>query len=350
MTAQPTPNERSAPNDQSTPNDRPTPDERPMTTIPRTRLGELDVPRMGLGCMGMTTAYGRGNPDGGIATIRHALDRGVNLLDTAAMYANGSNEELVGRAIAGRRDDAVVATKCGITTLPVIGLPRGVNGHPSYIRRNAEASLKRLDTDVIDLYYLHRIDPNVPIEESVGAMAELVERGLVREIGLSEVGPADLRTAHATHPIAAIEMEWSIVSRELEDEVVPVARELGIGIVGYSPISRGMLSGDAAGMKPGLLDFRRFLPRWQRKNREHNARLVDAVRAIAARNRATPAQVALAWVLAKGEDVIPIPGTSKPHRLDENLGAFEVELTPEDTAILDGLTAAGERYGRTGGA
>ncbi|SMX70811.1 aldo/keto reductase [Brevibacterium linens] len=318
--------------------------------IPRTRLGALEVPRMGLGCMGMSLAYGRPDPEAGVRTISHALDRGVGFLDTADMYANGSNEELVSRAIAGRRDEVVLATKCGITTVPGIGLPRGVNGDPAYIRRSAEASLARLGVDVIDLYYLHRVDPQVPIEESVGAMAELVERGLVREIGLSEVDPADLRRAHDTHPIAAVEMEWSIVSRELEDDIVPLARELGIGIVCYSPISRGMLSGDDAGLKPGLLDFRRFLPRWSRKNRAHNSRLVDTVKAVAARRGATPAQVALAWLLAKGEDVIPIPGTSKPHRLDENLGAFEVTLSDEDMHILNGLTAAGERYGRTGGA
>ncbi len=323
--------------------------DRPQTDLPHTRLGALDVPRMGLGCMGMTMVYGRGDPAGGVATIRRALDRGVTLLDTADMYANGANEELVARAIAGRRDEAIIATKCGITTLPVVGLPRGVKGDPAYIRTSAEASLRRLGTDVIDLYYLHRIDPTVPIAESVGAMAELVDRGLVREIGLSEVGAADLRTAHATHPIAAIEMEWSVVSRELEDDVVPVARELGIGIVAYSPISRGMLSGDAAALQPGLLDFRRFLPRWSRRNREHNAQLVDTIRGIAARNRATPAQVALAWLLRRGDDVVPIPGTSKPHRLDENLGAFALDLPPEDLTILDGLTAAGARY-RDGGA
>ena len=324
--------------------------DQPTSRIPRTHLGALEVPRMGLGCMGMSLAYGRPDAEAGVRTINHALDRGVSLLDTADMYANGGNEELVGRAITGRRDEVVLATKCGITTVPGIGLPRGVNGDPAYVRRSAEASLGRLGVDVIDLYYLHRIDPTVPIEESVGAMSELVERGLVREIGLSEVGPADLRRAHSTHPIAAVEMEWSIVSRELEDDVVPIARELGIGVVCYSPISRGMLSGDAAGLRPGLLDFRRFLPRWSRRNRAHNARLVDVIRAVAARRGATPAQVALAWLLAKGDDVVPIPGTSKPHRLDENLGAFDITLTDDDLRILGGLTAAGERYGRTGGA
>lgn len=305
---------------------------------------------MGLGCMGMSLAYkGAPDPADGVATIHHALDRGVRMLDTADMYGNGGNEQIVGRAIAGRRDEVVLATKCGITTWPVVGLPRGTNGRSEYIRRSAEDSLRRLGTDVIDLFYLHRIDPRVPIEESVGALADLVERGLVREIGLSEVGAEDLRKAHATHPIAAIEMEWSIVSRELEADVVPVARELGIGIVCYSPIGRGMLSGDAAAMTPGLLDFRRFLPRWSRKNRPHNTRLVERVREIADAHGATPAQVALAWLLARGDDVVPIPGTSKPGRIDENLGAFDVELTADDLTVLDGLTAAGARYGRVGG-
>lgn len=322
--------------------------EMPTADLPRTRLGDLDVPRMGLGCMGMTLAYGRGDPQGGMATIHHALDRGVTLLDTADMYANGANEELVGRAIAGRRKKAIVATKCGITTLPVLGLPRGVKGDPAHIRRSAEASLRRLGIDVIDLYYLHRVDPAIAIEESVGAMADLVERGLVREIGLSEVGADDLRAAHATHPIAAIEMEWSIVSRELEVDVVPVARELGIGIVAYSPISRGLLSGDSAALKPDLFDYRRLLPRWSRKNRRHNTQLVEAVRRIAVGSRASAAQVALAWLLGQGDDVVPIPGTRKPQRLDENLGAFAVSLSPQHLAVLDGLTAAGERY-RNGG-
>lgn len=319
-------------------------------SIPTTALGTLTVPRMGLGCMGMTLAYGRRDPADGIATIHRALDRGVRMLDTADMYADGSNERLVGRAVAGRREDAIIATKCGITTLPILGVPRGVRGDAAYIRRCAERSLQRLGIDVIDLYYLHRIDPGVPIEESAGALSDLVRRGWVREIGLSEVSADDLRRAHAVHPVAAIEMEWSIVSRELEQDVVPVARELGIGIVSYSPISRGMLSGDPAGMTPGLLDFRRFLPRWSRANRAHNAELVERVREVAAGRGVTPAQVALAWVLARGEDVVPIPGTSRPARIDENLGAFDVDLTEEDLAVLDALTAAGDRYGRTGGA
>lgn len=318
----------------------------PLPTAP---IGSLTVPRMGLGCMGMTLAYGRRDPADGIATIHRALDRGVTLLDTADMYANGRNEQLVGRALAGRRDQAVVATKTGILTLPVLGLPHGLNGRPEHIRARAEQSLKNLRTDRIDLYYLHRVDPKVPIEESVGAMAELVQRGLVREIGLSEASGEDLRRAHATHPIAALETEWSILSRDLEDDALPVARELGVTIVPYSPISRGMLSGDAAAMKPGLLDYRRFLPRWSPQNREHNAGIVERIREIAAAHDATPAQVAIAWVLARGEDVVPIPGTSRPRRIDENLGAFDVRLTDDDLAVLDSLRAAGDRYGRTGG-
>lgn len=321
----------------------------PSAPLPTARIGSLTVARMGLGCMGMTLAYGRRDPAQGIATIHRALDRGITLLDTADMYSNGRNEKLVGSAIAGRRDEAVLATKVGFLTVPGIGLPRDLNGRPDHIRARAERSLRNLGTDHIDLYYLHRVDPQVPVEESVGAMAELVERGLVREIGLSEAGAEDLRRAHATHPIAALETEWSILTRDIESDALPVARELGITVVPYSPISRGMLSGDAAAMTPGLLDFRRFLPRWAPKNREHNAQIVERIRAIANAHEATPAQVAISWVLARGEDVVPIPGTSKPHRIDENLGAFDVELTAEDLTVLDGLTAAGARYGRTGG-
>lgn len=321
----------------------------PSAPLPTARIGSLTVARMGLGCMGMTLAYGRRDPAQGIATIHRALDRGITLLDTADMYANGRNEKLVGSAIAGRRDEAVLATKVGFLTVPGIGLPRDLNGRPDHIRARAERSLRNLGTDHIDLYYLHRVDPQVPVEESVGAMAELVERGLVREIGLSEAGAEDLRRAHATHPIAALETEWSILTRDIESDALPVARELGITVVPYSPISRGMLSGDAAAMTPGLLDFRRFLPRWAPKNREHNAQIVERIRAIANAHEATPAQVAISWVLARGEDVVPIPGTSKPHRIDENLGAFDVELTAEDLTVLDGLSAAGARYGRTGG-
>lgn len=316
--------------------------------VPTTSIGSLTTPRMGLGCMGMTMAYGRRDAADGIATIRHALERGVTLLDTADMYADGRNERLVGRAVAGRRDDALIATKAGIVTVPRLGLPRGVNGRPEHIRARAERSLRNLRTDHIDLYYLHRVDPKIPVEESVGAMAELVQRGMVREIGLSEAGGADLRRAHAIHPIAALETEWSIVSRDIEDDALPVARELGVAVVAYSPISRGMLSGDPSGLKPGLLDFRRLLPRWSRSNREHNTRLVEQIRDIADTHRATPAQVALAWVLARGDDVIPIPGTSKPRRVDENLGAFGVQLTADDLVTLDSLTAAGDRYGRIG--
>lgn len=324
-----------------------------MTTgrpaLPTARIGSLEVPRLGLGCMGMTMAYGRRDPQSGIATIRRALDRGVRLLDTADMYANGRNETLVGRGIAGRREEAIIATKTGVLTWPLLGLPSGVDGSPRHIRARAERSLRNLGVDVIDLYYLHRVDPKVPVEESVGAMAELVERGLVRELGLSEATGEQLRRACAVHPIAALQTEWSILSREIEDDPVPVARELGITLVPYSPISRGMLSGDPSAMSPGLLDFRRFLPRWAPENREHNAGVVEQIRAIAARHHATPAQIAIAWVLARGEDVVPIPGTSRPERIDENLGALEVGLTPEDLAALDALTAAGDRYGTTGG-
>lgn len=317
--------------------------------VPTTALRSLTVSRMGLGCMGMTMAYGRKDPQEGIAAIRHALDRGVTLLDTADMYANGRNETLVGKAVAGQRDEAVIASKCGILTAPVLGLPRGVDGRPEYIRRSAENSLRRLGVETIDLYYLHRVDPRVPVEDSVGALSELVQRGLVREIGLSEVSAVQLRAAHQVHPVAAIQMEWSIVSRELESEVLPVARELGVGIVSYSPLGRGMLTAHAEAFRPGLLDYRRYLPRWSAAHREANLELAGRVRQIAERHQATAAQVALAWLLARGQDVIPIPGTSRPARVEENLGALELALDPADLKVLDALTASGPRYRTPGG-
>lgn len=319
-----------------------------VSALPTTTIGSLEVSRVGLGCMGMTLAYGRRDPAAGRAAIAHALDRGVTLFDTADMYANGANEKLVGAALKGRRSEAVIATKCGNTTWPVLGLPRGRNGRPDYIRTCAESSLRRLGIDVIDLYYLHRVDPEVPVEESFGAMAELVQRGLVREVGISEATADEIHRAHAVHPVAAVQTEWSIVSRDLEDEVVPAVREIGATLVPYSPLGRGMLTADPAALKPGLLDYRRFLPRWSKENIGHNIALAEQVRAVAEQRGASPAQVALAWVLARGEDVVPIPGTSKPHRLDENLGALEVDLTDDDFAVLDGLVAAGARYGSVG--
>ncbi|MDN5724603.1 MAG: aldo/keto reductase [Propionibacteriales bacterium] len=319
------------------------------SAVPTTSIGSLAVSRLGLGCMGMTMAYGRRDPAAARATIARALDRGVTLFDTADMYANGANEKLVGSALKGHRSQAVIATKCGFTTWPLLGLPRGVNGRPEYIRACAEGSLRRLGIDVIDLYYLHRVDPEVPVEESFGAMAELVERGLVREVGISEATADEIRRAHAVHPVAAVQTEWSAVSRDLEEEIVPAAREIGATLVPYSPLGRGMLTADPTALKPGLFDFRRFLPRWSKENIGHNTALAEQVRSIADQHGHTAAQVALAWVLARGDDVVPIPGTSKPHRLDENLGALDVDLTDDDFTVLDGLVAAGARYGSVGG-
>lgn len=308
-------------------------------------LGSLRVAPLGLGCMGMSTAYHRADRAEAIATIRHALDVGINLLDTAEMYGRGDNESLVGEALKGRRDEAVVATKFGIRTVPVVGLPRGLDGRPEMVRRSLDGSLRRLGLDHIDLYYLHRVDPLVPVQETVGAMTEAVTAGKVRELGISEATAADLRAAHAVHPLAALQSEWSVFSRQLEDHEVPAARELEIGIVPYSPLGRGMLTGTAeATTKLGLLDYRRLLPRWRKSNLEHNLAQVAVVRELAAGLGATPAQLALAWLLARGEDVVPIPGTSKRHRLDDNVAAAELTVPDEVLEQLNALSAAGDRY------
>jgi aryl-alcohol dehydrogenase-like predicted oxidoreductase len=297
---------------------------------------------MGLGCMGMTHGYVRPeevDEAEGIATIQRALDRGVTLLDTAEVYGPFTNEVLVGKAIKGRREQVVLATK--------FGLHGGADGSPANARRVAEASLRRLGVDVIDLYYLHRKDPKVPIEESVGGMKRLVEDGLVRFIGLSEVGPETLRRAHAVHPIAALQSEYSVFERGVEERVLPACRELGIGFVPFSPLGRGFLAGafkDERELHDG--DFRHNLPRFAPENARLNEGILQVLRAVAARHEATPAQVALAWVLAQGEDVVPIPGTRRRERLDENLDALDLVLAPEDLAELEPLAArvAGERY------
>jgi aryl-alcohol dehydrogenase-like predicted oxidoreductase len=309
----------------------------------RRKLGpELEVGALGLGCMGISDEYVR--PEDidereGLATIHRALDRGVTLLDTAEAYGPFTNEVVVGRAIRGRRGDVVVATK--------FGLHPGLDGTPANARRAAEASLRRLGVDVIDLFYLHRKDPGVPIEESVGGMQRLVEAGLVRFLGLSEVGAATLRRAHAVHPISALQSEYSLFERGVEAEILPTLRELGIGFVPFSPLGRGFLTGafrDADTLPPG--DFRHNIPRLAGAQARANQALVDVVRAVAARRGATPAQVALAWILSRGEDVVPIPGTRHVRTLDENLDAAELELRPEDLAELDGLACrvSGERY------
>jgi aryl-alcohol dehydrogenase-like predicted oxidoreductase len=307
------------------------------------RLGGLEVGAMGLGCMGMTHGYVRPeevDEAEGIATIHRALDRGVTLLDTAEVYGPFTNEVLVGKAIRGRRSQVVLATKFGIHG--------GADGSPANARRVAEASLRRLSVEVIDLYYLHRKDPAVPIEESVAGMKRLVEDGLVRFLGLSEVGPDTLRRAHAVHPIAALQSEYSVFERGVEERILPTCRELGIGFVPFSPLGRGFLAGafkDQGELQAG--DFRHGLPRFAPENARANGAVVEVIRGVAARHGATPAQVALAWVLSRGEDVVPIPGTRRRSRLDENLGALDLALDAADLAALEPLAAqvAGDRYG-----
>jgi aryl-alcohol dehydrogenase-like predicted oxidoreductase len=308
----------------------------------------LEVSEEGLGCMGMSEFYGSADEDEAIRTIHRALELGVTLLDTADMYGPFTNELLVGRAIAGRRDQVVVATKFG-NERREDGSWVGINGTPDYVHRACNASLQRLGTDHIDLYYQHRVDPDTPIEETVGAMAELVQQGKVRRIGLSEASPSTLRRAQAVHPITALQTEYSLWSRDPEAEILPTVRELGVGFVAYSPLGRGFLSG--AIRKPEDLapdDFRRHHPRFQGENFEQNLRLVERVEELAREKGVTASQLALAWVLAQGEDIVPIPGTKRVRYLEENVAATEIELTPDDLRRLDeaapvGATA-GQRY------
>jgi aryl-alcohol dehydrogenase-like predicted oxidoreductase len=299
---------------------------------------------IGLGCMGMTHAYGTGDEAESIATIHRALDSGVTLLDTAEVYGPHTNEELVGKAIRGRRAGVVLATKFGI----VIGAaPMQLDGSPANARRAVEGSLRRLGVDVIDLYYLHRKDPAVPIEETVGAMKELVAAGKVRFLGLSEVGAETLRRAHKVHPISAVQSEYSLWERGIEESILPAMRELGVGLVPFSPLGRGYLTGAYQSSSDfGAGDLRRNLPRFDDEHLAANRRLVDTVKAVAGRHGASPAQIALAWVLAKVPDAVPIPGTKRRAYLDDNLGALNVHLTTADMAELDRLAsmAVGERY------
>jgi aryl-alcohol dehydrogenase-like predicted oxidoreductase len=310
-------------------------------------LGGLEVSRIGLGCMGMSAFYaGAGRDEAeSIRTIHRALELGVTLLDTAEMYGPYANEELVGRAIAGRRDEVALATKFGVLSHRRGGV-RALDGSPENVRTALEGSLKRLGTDHVDLYYQHRIDPGTPIEETVGALAELVAEGKVRHIGLSEAAPETIRRAHATHPIAALQSEYSLWTRDPEAEILPLVRALGIGFVAYSPLGRGFLTGrwrSREDLAEG--DFRAENPRFAEGNFERNLRLADEVRAVAEEAGATPAQVALAWLLAQGEDVVPIPGTTRVARLEENAAADELRLTPEQLARLSALPpAAGDRY------
>ncbi len=308
----------------------------------------LRVSPMGLGCMGMSEFYGVPDDAESIATIHRFLDRGFNFLDTADAYGPFRNEELVGRAIKGRRDSVVLATKFGIqrTENPA---ERRINGKPDYVRGSAEASLKRLGVDHIDLYYLHRVDADTPIEDTVGAMAELVKAGKVRYLGLSEASPDTLRRAMKVHPISALQSEYSLWSREPEDGVLAACRELGIGFVAYSPLGRGFLTGQLRKFEDFATDdYRRFSPRFQGENFQKNLDLVDKVAELAKAKGCTAAQLALAWVLAQGDDIVPIPGTKRRSTLDQNLDALKLELTKADFAQLDVLlpkgAAAGMRY------
>ncbi|GAB2745902.1 aldo/keto reductase [Nocardioides pakistanensis] len=308
----------------------------------------LTVSTMGLGCMGMSEFYGTADEAEATATIRRALDLGVTFLDTADMYGPFTNERLVGRAIAGRRDEVQLATKFGNERLPD-GTRLGINGKPEYVHRACDASLERLGVDHIDLYYQHRVDKTIPIEETVGAMAELVQAGKVRHLGLSEASAATIRRAHAVHPVTALQTEYSLFTRHVEDEILPTLRELGIGLVPYSPLGRGMLTGAISSLDVlSADDFRRHHPRYQGEALENNLALVGRIREIAAEKGVTPGQLALAWVLAQGADVVPIPGTKRVSYLEENVAAAAVGLSVADLARLDEAVprdaVAGQRY------
>ncbi|MGB9070863.1 MAG: aldo/keto reductase [Candidatus Acidiferrales bacterium] len=310
------------------------------------RLGRssLVVSALGLGCMGMSQSYGTPDDGESLATLRQAIDRGVTMLDTADMYGGGANEELLAPVLAKRRNEVILATKFGNMRQPD-GRFLGVNGKPEYVREACEACLKRLKISTIDLFYLHRVDTSTPIEDTIGAMARLIEQGKVRYLGISEAGAKTIRRAHETYPLTALQSEYSLWTRDPEGEILSTCRELGIGLVPYSPLGRGFLTGQVKSADFGPKDFRRISPRFQGENFQKNLELVQRIEKIAAEKGCTPAQLALAWVLAQGPDVVPIPGTKRRTYLDQNLGALDVTLTPADLKMLDGIAPRGSAIG-----
>ncbi len=310
------------------------------------RLGRssLVVSALGLGCMGMSQSYGPTDDAESAATLNHAIDCGITMLDTADMYGGGANEELLAPVLAKRRNEVILATKFGNMRQPD-GRFLGVNGRPEYVQAACEASLQRLKISTIDLFYLHRVDTSVPIEETFGAMARLIEQGKVRYLGISEAGAKTIRRAHATYPVTALQSEYSIWTRDPEGEILSACRELGIGLVPYSPLGRGILTGKVKSADFGPKDFRRISPRFQGENFQKNLQMVERIEKLAAEKHCTAAQLALAWVLAQGTDIVPIPGTKRRTYLDQNLGALDVTLTPADLQAIDGIAPRGAAVG-----